>query len=161
MTDLETVALLRESALGAELPEEECALLANIVSRRTLVNDEILIEEGQVDHSLYAVIDGALAVTKSTGYGDTVTLHVLNGGDLAGELGFIDGQPHSATLRSIGVTDIFILERVLFETVVDTHPWLAYRVMRAILRTVHVILRRMNAQYIELSNYISRQHGKF
>jgi len=33
--------------------------------------------------------------------------------------------------------------------------------MRAILRTVHVILRRMNAQYIELSNYISRQHGKF
>jgi len=161
MADIETVALLRESALGSELSEEECALLANIVSRRTLVNDEVLIEEGLVDHSLYAVIDGALAVTKATGWGDGVTLHVLEAGDLAGELGFIDGTPHSATLRSIGATEIFILERVLFETLVDHQPWLAYRVMRAILRTVHVILRRMNAQYIELSNYISRQHGKF
>lgn len=161
MADLETVTLLKECALGSELSEEECAVLANVVSRRTLVNDEVLIEEGLVDHSLYVIIDGALAVSKSTGFGDTVTLHVLQAGDMAGEMGFIDGTPHSATLRSIGVTEIFILERVLFETLVDHQPWLAYRVMRAILRTVHTILRRMNTQYIELSNYISRQHGKF
>ena len=161
MADKATIALLHDSSLGEELSVEECGVLANIVTRRTLTGEEILIEEGLTDHSLYLVIDGALAVCKKTSGGEWVSLHVLNPGDMAGELGFIDGQPHSATLRSIGITEVFILERGTFESLVDSQPWLAYRVMRAILRTVHGILRRMNLQYIELSNYISRQHGKY
>jgi CRP-like cAMP-binding protein len=161
MADNDTITTLRDSSLGEELSPEECAVLANIVTRRTLTGEEILIEEGLTDHSLYLVIDGALAVCKKAAGGEWISLHVLNPGDMAGELGFIDGQPHSATLRSIGITEVFILERGAFEALVDSQPWLAYRVMRAILRTVHAILRRMNLQYIELSNYISRQHGKY
>jgi CRP-like cAMP-binding protein len=161
MADNATIAILRGSALAEELSEQECAVLAAIVSRRTLTGEEILIEEGLTDHNLYLIIDGALAVCKKTAGGEWISLHVLNPGDMAGELGFIDGQPHSATLRSIGTTEIFILERSAFESLVESQPWLAYRVMRAILRTVHAILRRMNLQYIELSNYISRQHGKY
>jgi CRP-like cAMP-binding protein len=86
---------------------------------------------------------------------------VLKTGDLAGELGFIDGQPHSASLRSIGPTEIFILERSQFESLLESHPKVIYAVMRTILRTVHAILRRMNLQYIELSNYITKQHGRY
>ena len=33
--------------------------------------------------------------------------------------------------------------------------------MRAIMRTVHGILRRMNTQYVELTNYIAKQHGRY
>ena len=40
-------------------------------------------------------------------------------------------------------------------------PDLVYKVMRAIIRTVHGILRRMNAQYVEMQNYITRQHGRY
>jgi CRP/FNR family cyclic AMP-dependent transcriptional regulator len=34
-------------------------------------------------------------------------------------------------------------------------------VMRAIMRTVHRILRSMNLQYVELTNYIAKQHGRY
>ena len=35
------------------------------------------------------------------------------------------------------------------------------KVMRAIVREEHRILRGMNTQYMEMSNYISKQHGRY
>jgi CRP/FNR family cyclic AMP-dependent transcriptional regulator len=152
--------LLRGSSICSELSDAECAILGGVVKRRALKNDEILIEEDQVDNCLYVVCSGALEVCRHTG-GDWISLHVLKSGDLAGELGFIDGQPHSASLRAIGPTEVFILERAAFESLLPGHPKVIYGVMRTILRTVHAILRRMNLQYIELSNYITKQHGRY
>jgi len=33
--------------------------------------------------------------------------------------------------------------------------------MRAIVRTVHRILRNMNFQQVELTNYIAKEHGRY
>jgi hypothetical protein len=33
--------------------------------------------------------------------------------------------------------------------------------MRAIAREVHEITKRMNMQYVEMSNYIHHQHGRY
>ena len=154
------LSIVRGSSIASELSEEECAILARVVTLRTLKNDEILIEEDQVDNCLYVIVSGALEVCRHSG-GDWISLHVLKTGDLAGELGFIDGQPHSASLRSIGPTEVFILERGQFESLLESHPKVIYAVMRTILRTVHAILRRMNLQFIELSNYITKQHGRY
>jgi CRP-like cAMP-binding protein len=154
------LSIVRGSSIASELSEEECAILARVVTLRTLKNDEILIEEDQVDNCLYVIVSGALEVCRHSG-GDWISLHVLKPGDLAGELGFIDGQPHSASLRAIGPTEVFILERGQFESLLESHPKVIYAVMRTILRTVHAILRRMNLQFIELSNYITKQHGRY
>ena len=154
------LSIVRGSSIASELSEEECAILARVVTLRTLKNDEILIDEDQVDNCLYVIVSGALEVCRHSG-GDWISLHVLKPGDLAGELGFIDGQPHSASLRAIGPTEVFILERGQFESLLESHPKVIYAVMRTILRTVHAILRRMNLQFIELSNYITKQHGRY
>ena len=160
MSETLDLSIVRGSSIASELTEEQCTILGRVVTRRTLKNDEVLIEEDQVDHCLYVIVSGALEVCRHSG-GDWISLHVLKAGDLAGELGFIDGQPHSASLRSIGPTEVFILERGQFESLLESHPRIIYGVMRTILRTVHAILRRMNLQYIELSNYITKQHGRY
>ena len=147
------LSIVRGSSIASELSEEECAILARVVTLRTLKNDEILIEEDQVDNCLYVIVSGALEVCRHSG-GDWISLHVLKPGDLAGELGFI-------SLRAIGPTEVFILERGQFESLLESHPKVIYAVMRTILRTVHAILRRMNLQFIELSNYITKQHGRY
>jgi CRP/FNR family transcriptional regulator, cyclic AMP receptor protein len=38
---------------------------------------------------------------------------------------------------------------------------LVYRVMRAIMRSVHAIVRRMNNQYVQMTNYITKQRGRY
>jgi len=99
-------------------------------------------------------------VTQSGG-GDLVGLHILREGDIMGELGFLDGVEHSASLRAMGNCELLRLERTSLEGLLDKDPDLVYKVMRAIVRTVHRILRNMNAQQVELTNYITKQHGRY
>lgn len=149
------------SVLGKDLTGDECALFKDLGEIRDLKDGDILIEEGKVDNRLHLVVDGNVAVTRKATGEDWVVLHVLRSGELAGELGFIDGQEHSATLRAIGPARVFSLERNRFESLLETNPLLVYRVMRAIIRGVHNTLRRMNVQQMEMTNYITRQHGRY
>jgi CRP/FNR family transcriptional regulator, cyclic AMP receptor protein len=153
--------MVRATPLAVELTDEQCEVLESIVTSRTLGDGETLIREGNIDNSLHVIVSGMLAVVKDTGGGDIVTLHILKAGDLAGELGFMDGMEHSATLRAMGEAEVFSLEREAFESLLPDHPTLVYRVMRAIIRQVHSIVRRMNTQYVELTNYITKQHGRY
>jgi CRP-like cAMP-binding protein len=149
------------SVLGKDLTAEECALFSGLGKVRELADGDVLSQEGVVDNSLHLVIAGNLAVTRPAAGGDWVTLHVLRQGDLAGELGFIDGLEHSATLRALGPTSVFSMSRDKFDPLIDSHPHMVFRVMRAIIRGVHNTLRRMNQQQIEMSNYITHQHGRY
>ena len=151
----------RKSPLAVELTDEACALLAEHLVCRRLKDGEILFREGDVDNNLYVIAEGNLAVTHETPEGEWVVLHVLRSRDLAGELGFLDGQKHTATLRSIGPTELISLERESLESLLATHPRVVYQVMRAVIRSVHGTLRRMNIQYVEMSNYINKQHGRY
>jgi CRP/FNR family transcriptional regulator, cyclic AMP receptor protein len=149
------------SPLVAELDEAQKALFADLVTCRGLADGEVLIREGEVSNELHVIVAGSLAVTRDTGSGDWVVLHVLRPHDLAGELGFLDNLEHSATLRAMGPTQVFSLRRDKLEELLASQPLVVYRVMRAIMREVHGILRRMNAQYVELTNYITKQHGRY
>jgi len=88
-------------------------------------------------------------------------LLTLTAGDLVGELSFIDETPHYASLVAISPTRLFGLEREKLESLLLAHPDIVYRVMRAIVRAVHEIQRRISMQSAELTNYIYKQHGKY
>jgi CRP/FNR family cyclic AMP-dependent transcriptional regulator len=152
---------LRKSPLADELSDEACDLLSEHLVCRRLKDGEILFREGDVDNNLHVIAEGNLAVTHETPEGEWVVLHVLRSRDLAGEMGFLDGQKHTATLRSVGQTDLISLDRDALERLLDTHPRVVYQVMRAVIRSVHGTLRRMNIQYVEMTNYINKQHGRY
>ncbi|MBT8103419.1 MAG: cyclic nucleotide-binding domain-containing protein [Gammaproteobacteria bacterium] len=159
MTD--TANLLLLSSLGGELTEEEAAVLGNIMTPRELADGDYLIVQGTSDDSLHVLLEGKLEVVKSTGGGDVAGLAVLREGDLAGELSFIDSHEHTVGLRALCRCRILSLKREDFENVIDEHPQIVYKVMRAIARSTHRIVHRMNSEFIELNNYIFKQHGRY
>ncbi|MBK1695183.1 Crp/Fnr family transcriptional regulator [Chromatium weissei] len=152
---------LRSSSLSTGLTDQQVEALAGIACCRRLADGEILIQEGDVTNNLHVITEGALAVTRELGKGEYTTIHVLHTGDLAGEMGFISGKPHTATLRSLGRTQICTVEREAFESLLTEHPWLVYRVMQTIVRVSQDILRRMNAQHVELTKYVSSSHALY
>lgn len=155
------IQALRDSKLGPELTEAELVTLARHIVFRDLEPGEILVPEGTSDNHLYVPVRGTLGKVKNAGTPDAVTLYALTQGDLVGELSFIDGTPHYAALVAIGATRVFGLEREHLESLLLTHPLLVYRVMRAIVRTTHMIQRRLSMQQVELTNYIYKQHGRY
>lgn len=159
MTDTANLILL--SSLGGELSEHEAGVLSGLMTSRELGDGEFLIIQGTSDDSLHVLLEGKLEVVKHTGGGDVAGLAVLREGDLAGELSFIDGHEHTVGLRALCQCHILSLKREDFEKVVDENPQLVYKVMRAIARSTHRIVHRMNTEFIELNNYIFKQHGRY
>ena len=160
-TTLVSPDAIKESPLGADLSKEQCKELAGVVGCICLKKGTVLLEEGHSDDTLYVVSSGSLEVFKPTGGGDAITLLLLHTGDMAGILGFVDGVPHSAGIRALTRCELIALDRKTLEQLVKKHPELVYQVMRSIVRTAHRILGRMNAQFVEMSNYISKQHGRY
>jgi CRP/FNR family cyclic AMP-dependent transcriptional regulator len=153
--------MVRSSPLVAEMDDQQKDIIANLVTWRSLDDEEVLIREGEVSNELHVIAAGSLAVTRDTGNAEWVVVHLLRTRDMAGELGFLDSLEHSATLRAVGPTQIFSLRRDRLEELIGTQPMIVYLVMRAIVREVHGILRRMNVQYVEMTNYIAKQHGRY
>ena len=152
---------IKLSPFGSELDDTQCELLADVMTSCSIKDRAFLIEEGQKDDCLHVLTCGNMEVVTQAGNGELVGLHILREGDIMGELGFLDGVEHSASLRAMGNCNLLRLERASLEGLLDKNPDLVYKVMRAIVRTVHRILRNMNAQQVELTNYITKQHGRY
>lgn len=152
---------LKQTTLGQELSDEQCRVLAKACLRRTIDNGEVLFHEGVASDTLFVIISGRFAVSRDTGRGFSDTLHLLEAGHLAGESGFLDGSPHSATLRAVGEAEVVTLERTHLEALLVDHPILVYKVMRAIVHSIRGIIRRMNRQHSELLSYINPNIGRF
>lgn len=153
--------LVANSSLGAELSDSEVAILGGLMQERELADGDFLFEDGTTEDALHVILVGKVEVVKRTGDDDFASLAVLREGELAGELSFIDGAPHTVGLRALCETHVLSLERKSFEGIIDTHPQLAYKVMRAVARSAHRIVHRMNTEFVELSNYIFKQHGRY
>ena len=155
------VKLINNSALGAELSDGEVEILSALMHERQLADSEFLFEDGMNDDSLHVILAGKVEVVKRTGDDNFASLAVLRDGELEGELSFIDGAPHTVGLRALCETRILSLTRESFEGIIDTNPRLVYKVMRAVARSAHRIVHRMNTEFVELSNYIFKHHGRY
>ena len=152
---------LRTSKLGVELTDAQLARLASLVTLHHASEGDVLVPEGTSDSHLYLLVKGALGAVKNAGSAEQVTLNALSAGDIAGELSFMDGQKRYASLMALSDATVIGLSRESLESVLDSDPWLVYRVMRNILRSTHQLQYRLSMQQAELSNYIYKQHGRY
>jgi CRP/FNR family transcriptional regulator, cyclic AMP receptor protein len=161
MAAMSELDALKASKLAPEMTDEQLVTLSRHIVFRDLQPGEVLVAEGTSDNHLYVLVSGALGVVRNAGKDDALTMFALTTGDLVGELSFLDATPHYASMVAIGPTRVFGVERERLEGLLGSHPEIVYRVMRAIVRTVHQIQRRLSMQSVELTNYITKQHGKY
>jgi CRP-like cAMP-binding protein len=161
MTDAAVVEGLSKSKLATELTPAQCQSLAATMTVRDLRQGEVLVHEGDTDDHLYVVVSGALGVVKAAGTENELTLNAMRPGDVVGELSFLDGATRFASLVAMNDSRVLGLSRGDLEGLLDRDPHLVYRVMRAIVRIVHDIQRRLSMQTAELTNYLYKTHGRY
>jgi CRP-like cAMP-binding protein len=153
--------LVRKSVLAKELTDGDVEVVAGLVHLHKLEDGQVITPEGEPDSHMHVIVNGALAVSRPGPDGTWENLHVMTAGDLVGELSFLDGTPRYAALRAVGQTEIFSLDRADLESLVEKHPWIAYRLMRAIVRFTHGLQRRMSMQSAELMHYLYKNQAKY
>ena len=161
MSEAGVFEALSRSKLAVELNDDEQRTLARAMTLRDLKHGEVLIREGSADDHLYVVASGVLGVVKGVGTDAEVTLNAIRPGDVVGELSFLDGSTRYASLVALSDTRVLGLSRSTLEGMLDSHPKVVYHVMRAIVRVVHEIQRRLSMQTAELTNYMYKTHGRY
>ena len=163
-TDDLILQALRASSLCDELRDAEVDELAKFITVSSYKAGETILKPGEsrLQDMLLILGSGEVQAT-ATVSGETVTLHLLKPGELAGIIGFVGGDAMqiSATVMAKVDSKVLLLDRARFETLLNTQPAIVYYVMRGIVRHVHGIVRRMNMQTAQMSNYIFKQGGRY
>jgi CRP-like cAMP-binding protein len=160
MSEAASAQLVKNSTLGDELNDQESVILASVMTVKRLKDGEMLVAEGQSDDSLFLLARGSLSVISDHGEENEV-VYTMKAGECAGTRAFVDRTPRKATLRSNGDALVYAMSPKDFESLLDTHPRIVYKVMRALFRITHSNLMRMNQETEQLSNYINKTHGRY
>jgi CRP-like cAMP-binding protein len=163
-TDSLILQTLNNSTLTEELRDAEIEILARLFEVKAFKAGTAMLRPGEesLKNSLIVLASGEVEATATLG-GEQATLHLLQPGDLAGIITFAGGNVAQISATVVAKTDcqVLLLERSKFESLLNTQPAIVYYVMRGIVRHTHGIVRRMNMQSVEMSNYIYRTKGRF
>ncbi len=154
---------LRISAITEELSDAEVGIIEGLFEVQDYHAGEKIVQPGDKQpDNLYILAHGDIEVRIESGHEESI-IHVLKPGDLAGIITFVGGAASdiSATLYAVGKTKVLSMARADFEKLINSHPMIVYKVMRGVVRNVHGIVRRVNSQSAELSNYIYKTHGRY
>jgi CRP/FNR family transcriptional regulator, cyclic AMP receptor protein len=161
MSDTADYQLLRNISVCSELEDDEARALAAKMGVRHLKDGELLVKEGAAEQTLFILATGKLAVYSADINGRENLVYTMKQGECAGTRAFVDRSPRRATLRAIGDATVYTLTPDAFESLLDPHPRLVYKVMRSLFRVTHSNLMRMNQESQQLSNYINKTQGRY
>lgn len=137
---IERVAVLQSIDIFAETPAFILASVARILQEVTLQPGETLIREGDVEDSMYVIIDGQVEVRR-----EGILIITLGPGKTVGELAVLDPEPRSATVTAVDSTLLFCIRREPFLEVMADRPEIAQGVIRALSRRLREQSRHMMA----------------
>jgi CRP-like cAMP-binding protein len=123
MSDRETVDFLATVPLLEGQEEPGLIELARIVRRRTVPEGEVLWRQGDEARELLFVVDGAVSASLDLPGDRTVDIGTVGPGDTVGELGVLDGEGHTMSVRVTEPTTVLALGRLDFAALLaGRHP---------------------------------------
>ncbi len=131
--------MLKNIPLFAGLDDRELALLEQHANTRTFPKHAILITEGDETDSLYIIQSGRVRVFMSNPDGKEIILNEQGPGEHFGELALVDDAPRSASVMALEKTQVSIISRADFRTVLTTHPDIALSLIRELSRRIRVL----------------------
>lgn len=132
--------------------EDDLALLAAVMTTRTVRSGSLVVEEGQIGEELFILQRGEVEITKTTLQDEQYTVAVL--GDEAhpffGELALVDADKRSATIRALKPCEVLVLKRKDFEKLGNDHPHLGLSIMRNLAKIISRRFRDTNDDVVLL-----------
>ena len=132
---------LADISLFAELQPGELNDLAAQARIRTFPKNAILINEGDLNASMYVLLSGTVKVYTSDGEGREALLRTFGPGDYFGELTLLDEQPRSASVMTLEPCKVMILTRDALIDCLQRHSTMAI----GLLKVLSGKLRRQSA----------------
>ena len=146
----EILDILQESKIFEGLSDDYLQIISSHGNMSQIKGNDIIIEEGQVEHPLFVIIEGQVEVflpkTRKGGMNERPTrirLGHLAKGDCVGEYSLVDNEPASASVVAIEPCEIFVISRSEFKKMIISSDYLAQVIYKNMLK----VLIKRSRQY--------------
>jgi PAS domain S-box-containing protein len=130
---VETIKLLRKTPIFSTFDSASLKKICGLFKERTFSPDEVLFTEGNLGDTLFVIKEGAIKITRAAKEKEEERSRVLRReGDIFGESGFLDESPRPATAQTTKTTRVFELSRSDFLTILNSHPLIAYQIVKVL-----------------------------
>ena len=159
------IAAHRADAVGAaELPVDRLPLLDGLTTeqrarfgallvRRVFRSGDVVVQEGEEDHSLLLIAGGTASVKiKRAGHERYRRLATFSPGTVFGEVALLDRQPRSATVTADEDLVCYVLSAEAFDALTVDDPPIAIHLLSNLGRELSRRLRRTTAMVSQLED---------
>lgn len=120
--ELDNMSLLRQVPALKVASDEDLERLAALLVSRTVLEGEVLVQEGDLGDSMYMIARGCVEVLTKAEDGTEVPISTLSAGDSFGELALMLGGPRRATVRALSPVNLLELKRKHVQELFDERP---------------------------------------
>lgn len=143
LTELKQAVLvnsLRSCQLFAGLSPEELAAVAAITTIRPVAGDAYLFREGEPAQGFYVVQTGAINVHRVNAAGKEQVIHVFRPGESFAEAALATDRGYPADARSIGDSQVLLVQKAGFLDLLRKEPQLALRMLGVMASHLRVLV---------------------
>jgi CRP/FNR family cyclic AMP-dependent transcriptional regulator len=131
---VDTVQLLRQVSIFAELSQETLSDLAKHVWQKTAEAGSIIVSHEEEGDALFVIASGKVKVVLYGETGREIILSILRSGDFFGEMALLDKQPRSANVVAVEDSQLLGLDREAFQAHIAANPSTALAVLAEMSR---------------------------
>ncbi|BCK86600.1 hypothetical protein MIZ01_0364 [Sideroxyarcus emersonii] len=145
----EISSMLLDSDLFSHLSPAELRAAAHYFGVNKIAEDEVIFNEGDIGSFMCIVHSGSIAVIKANQNEELVEMVKLGHGRAFGEMAVLDGERRSATCRAAEDSILLTLSKEALDKMLEEHPRIAARVIRAIAVSLSRRLRMAVGQLVD------------
>jgi CRP-like cAMP-binding protein len=137
------VSLLSANPFFAGFAPDALGKIAAICRHRQLAAREVLFLKGDPSDGLYAIRRGLVRIGTTDDLGQQMTINVLGGGDILGEIALLDGRSRTADAVAMEDTAMFFLPRRDFLGLLEREPSITQQLIGLLCARLRDVIGRM------------------
>ena len=126
--------MLLKSIFGG-VDNDSLDTMRSVGRRKTYPPQTVLTRQGEVEHTLYIILEGRIVVSQTLENGQERLLGFVGPGKSFGEMSLIDDTPRMATCTTVEETTVLEVDEDVFDNMVMGNPTVAYSMLRKILES--------------------------
>lgn len=134
MSETPVSQTLGSSEWFRDLPDDVVGLLAGFAQRRRLQDGERLFAKGDAADGLYGVLAGRVRISTSGIDGRELLVNLFEPGGWFGEISMFDGLPRTHDAHAVGGTELLLIPRDRFLSLLAARPELYPHFLRMLCR---------------------------
>lgn len=121
---------LKYVPIFSELDDNTLEQISKLGVRKNFTKDSVVLFEHETGSALFVIVEGKVKISRVSDDGKEVILTILGESDFFGEMAILDGLTRSANVTAMEDSELFIIQRSEFISLLHSHPEIAVSLLQ-------------------------------